>query len=108
MALTSWGTKDNPNMSFFVRWILKPLFIGHILADMERMEEYIEKTDLNYTIVRPPGLSNSMYTLSLCFCIERIFCEKVIRYRQCETRVITREIIFLLTKCGFFDLCRAK
>ena len=63
--MTAWATKDSPLLSWFNRWIFKPVFVAHISADMERMEDYIEKTDLNYTIVRPPGLTNGMYIFCL-------------------------------------------
>jgi len=58
VAMTSWYTDDDPNYGFFVRWILKPMFIGRNLDDMQRMEQYVEENcqDLTYTIVRPPGL----------------------------------------------------
>jgi len=58
VAMTSMFTDDDPAYGFFVRWILKPLFIGRNLDDMARMENYLEKEcqDINFTVVRPPGL----------------------------------------------------
>lgn len=58
IAITSYFTEDDPAFGFFVRWILKPLFIGRNLDDMARMEKYLEEEcqDINFTIVRPPGL----------------------------------------------------
>jgi len=58
VAMTSMFTDDDPSYGFFVRWILKPLFIGRNLDDMARMENYLEEQcqDVNFTVVRPPGL----------------------------------------------------
>jgi len=61
VAMTSMFTDDDPAYGFFVRWILKPLFIGRNLDDMARMEKYLEEEcqDINFTVVRPPGLGKS-------------------------------------------------
>jgi len=58
VAMTSMFTDDDPSYGFFVRWILKPLFIGRNLDDMARMENFLEEhcQDVNFTVVRPPGL----------------------------------------------------
>jgi len=58
VAMTSMFTDDHPSYGFFVRWILKPLFIGRNLDDMARMENHLEEQcqDVNFTVVRPPGL----------------------------------------------------
>ena len=43
VAMTSQFTDDDPNCGFFVRWILKPLFMGRNMDDMRRMEKYLEE-----------------------------------------------------------------
>ena len=43
VAMTSMFTDDDPSYGFFVRWILKPLFIGRNLDDMARMENFLEE-----------------------------------------------------------------
>ena len=43
VAMTSMFTDDDPSYGFFVRWILKPLFIGRNLDDMARMENHLEE-----------------------------------------------------------------
>ena len=60
-------------MPFVINWILKPTFLRNVLKNMGEMEDYINDncTDLNYTIVRPPGLANNPVTgmfvcLSVC------------------------------------------
>ncbi|XP_038049261.1 oxidoreductase aflX-like [Patiria miniata] len=65
VCMTSWATdyrRSEPG-TFLVERVLKPfmrLTIGRILDDMQRMERYLidDCQDLNYTIVRPPGLTN--------------------------------------------------
>jgi hypothetical protein len=52
------------NEPFAIKWILRPLFIGNILNNLGEMEEYLNKEggDLDYTTVRPPGLSDKSST----------------------------------------------
>ena len=51
---------DDPNDSFMINWVLKPLFLGQSLHNMGEMEAYMktECPDIDYTSVRPPQLSN--------------------------------------------------
>lgn len=58
VAMTSMFTDDDPSYPFIVRWVFKPLVIGRNLDDMARMESFLEGQcqDLNFTVVRPPGL----------------------------------------------------
>lgn len=49
----------------FTRVVVKPLvrrFLRHALADAIRMEEHLRTTDLDWTIVRPPRLTNGKPT----------------------------------------------
>ncbi|XP_077131051.1 flavin reductase (NADPH)-like isoform X2 [Ranitomeya variabilis] len=65
VTMTSWYTDTNSaqNASFFVRNLLVPL-IKSVLTNMFEMEKYLEKecSDLNWTVVRPPGLQNTPVT----------------------------------------------
>lgn len=49
---------------FIIRWILRPLIIGNLLHNMGEMEDYLNKEcqDIDYTVVRPPGLTNQPST----------------------------------------------
>nr|KAG5697574.1 hypothetical protein BaRGS_019795 [Batillaria attramentaria] len=60
ICVTSWGSKDEPGLPWIISWFLKPTFLRNILANMGEMEDYMQEkcTDINYTVVRPPGLSN--------------------------------------------------
>ena len=60
IAVTSWCTKPGPNNPWFIEWFLKPFIIGANLRDMAIMEDLLEAEkpdEINYTIVRPPGLT---------------------------------------------------
>ncbi|XP_062873528.1 uncharacterized protein LOC134335074 [Trichomycterus rosablanca] len=64
ITMTSWYTDTNSatNASFFVRYMLLPM-IKTVLSDMHEMEAQLAKTeDINWTVVRPPGLKNEPAT----------------------------------------------
>jgi hypothetical protein len=47
------------------RWIVVPLlwkFFGAMYADMTRMEQVLRESDLDFTIMRPPQLTNRRAT----------------------------------------------
>jgi|SRR5215469_884367 len=52
--------------SFFLRYVLKPVarrtFLRHVCADMRQAEAVIAGTDLDWTIVRPPALTDGAAT----------------------------------------------
>jgi putative NADH-flavin reductase len=61
IAITSGGTYPgrDPETPFFFERILKPLF--HTLYDdMRRLEELLERSDLEWTVLRPARLTNSL------------------------------------------------
>lgn len=54
LLLANSGTQS----SYLIRFLLLPL-IRSVLANMYEMEEFLQKTeDINWTVVRPPGLKN--------------------------------------------------
>ncbi|XP_077977401.1 flavin reductase (NADPH)-like [Glandiceps talaboti] len=67
VCITSWCTtynKEDPG-PWFTEWILKPLVLRNVLANMEIMETFLmseQCNDINYTIVRPPGLTDTSST----------------------------------------------
>ena len=63
IGMSSWATQDRPDLPFFLRWILRPIFLKKVLDNLNEMELYLEKTDINYTIVRPPGLTDGELVL---------------------------------------------
>lgn len=61
--MTSWCTQPGPNNSWFVEWILKPLFLNGVLKNMAVMEKMLEEScpeEVKYTIVRPCQLIEGM------------------------------------------------
>jgi len=64
LIVTSWATqlKNDGTNPFLFEWILKPTIAAGFITDMGECELDLMKTDLDYTIVRPPGLSNDEAT----------------------------------------------
>ncbi|KAL3975478.1 potassium channel subfamily K member 2 [Sarotherodon galilaeus] len=60
ITMTSWYTEPNSGTqsSYLIRFLLLPL-IRSVLNNMYEMEQFLQKTeDINWTVVRPPGLKN--------------------------------------------------
>uniref|UniRef100_A0A1A8LA94 NAD(P)-binding domain-containing protein n=1 Tax=Nothobranchius pienaari TaxID=704102 RepID=A0A1A8LA94_9TELE len=60
IAMTSWYTEPNSGAqsSYLIRFLLLPM-IRSVLNNMYEMESFLQKTqDINWTVVRPPGLKN--------------------------------------------------
>ncbi|XP_059192454.1 flavin reductase (NADPH)-like [Centropristis striata] len=60
ITMTSWYTEPNSGTqsSYLIRFLLLPMIRG-ILSNMYEMEQFLQKTeDINWTVVRPPGLKN--------------------------------------------------
>ncbi|MEB3298331.1 MAG: SDR family oxidoreductase [Candidatus Sericytochromatia bacterium] len=58
IAVTASGLRETPEyaLPWIFRAVIVPLFLKPVFADMRRMESVIEATDLEWTLVRPPGL----------------------------------------------------
>lgn len=60
IVCSAWGVaetkKDLPN---WFRWFIENSNIGVAYRDHERQEKFLKKSDLNWTIVRPSGLTNT-------------------------------------------------
>ncbi|XP_026108716.1 flavin reductase (NADPH) isoform X2 [Carassius auratus] len=64
ITMTSWYTDPNSgsNSSYFIRFMLLPM-IRSVLNNMYEMENLLKQTeDINWTVVRPPGLKNTPTT----------------------------------------------
>lgn len=60
ITMTSWYTEPNSGAqsSYMIRFLLLPM-IRSVLTNMFQMEQFLQKTeDINWTVVRPPGLKN--------------------------------------------------
>ncbi|TRY95891.1 hypothetical protein DNTS_021413 [Danionella cerebrum] len=65
ITMTAWYTDPNSgsNASSFIRFMLLPM-IRSVLNNMYEMENLLLKTDdINWTVVRPPGLKNTPQTV---------------------------------------------
>lgn len=63
--ISSLAMEIDPNGSFFIRFLAKyvmhPL-LKHMFADIQRMEAVIRPSDADWTIIRPPQLTNGRQT----------------------------------------------
>lgn len=60
ITMTSWYTHPSSGAEspFFIRFLLLPM-IRSVLTNMFQMEQFLQRTnDINWTVVRPPGLKN--------------------------------------------------
>ncbi|XP_029135186.2 flavin reductase (NADPH) isoform X1 [Labrus bergylta] len=60
ITMTSWYTEPDSGTksSYLIRFLLLPM-IRSVLTNMYEMEQILQKTgDINWTVVRPPGLKN--------------------------------------------------
>ncbi|XP_071543970.1 flavin reductase (NADPH)-like [Panulirus ornatus] len=65
VTMTSWYTETSvaSSMGFLLNWVVVP-FLKPVLTNMRQMEQYLEEScpDIDYTVVRPPGLGNGPTT----------------------------------------------
>ena len=60
---SSLGVGDSrANLSFFTKHIIVSVFLRHAFADHERQEAVVKQSSLDWTIVRPPHLTNGPRT----------------------------------------------
>ncbi len=56
------GAGNDPNLSLFYRLIFMRYMLRSVYEDMERMENEIMLSDMNWTIVRPAALTDGPLT----------------------------------------------
>lgn len=60
---TTFGLAETkPYMNFLFGWIVVPFILKNVFADKEVQERYIMQSSLEWTIVRPTGLTNGAKT----------------------------------------------
>jgi putative NADH-flavin reductase len=60
---SSLGVGDSrTNLPFFTKYIIVSLFLRHAFADHERQEAFVKQSSLDWTIVRPPHLTDGPRT----------------------------------------------
>ncbi|KAK3787363.1 hypothetical protein RRG08_065364 [Elysia crispata] len=63
ITVTSWGTKDDPDLPYLWRWVFKPSLLRNVVADMVVMEDkLVKEQDINWTVVKPPRLMDNPLT----------------------------------------------
>jgi putative NADH-flavin reductase len=65
IAVGASGYVDHPRQTFFVDFLQKYIvqkILRNIFDDLKRMEAVINESDLDWTIVRPPKLTNGKHT----------------------------------------------
>ena len=63
ISQSSLGVGDSrANLPLFTKYVIVSIFLQHAFADHERQEEVIRRSKLNWTIVRPPHLTNGPRT----------------------------------------------
>ncbi|XP_076096759.1 flavin reductase (NADPH)-like [Mytilus galloprovincialis] len=60
ICMSSWGTISTPEEPRIIKYFLRPIFLSSTLKSMSEMEDYLKEScsDIDYTVVRPPGLTN--------------------------------------------------
>jgi putative NADH-flavin reductase len=60
---SSFGVGDSRSeLPFFTRYIIVAIFLRHAFADHERQEPLVKQSSLDWTIVRPPYLTDGQRT----------------------------------------------
>lgn len=61
VVVSSGGVEPQPNDGWFFRRVLKPFFLEPMYVDMRVMERELQASDLQWTIVRAPYLTNGAF-----------------------------------------------
>jgi uncharacterized protein YbjT (DUF2867 family) len=60
IVTSAWGTSDTRNdIPWWFKWVIDNSNVGVAYRDHERQEDFFAASVLNYTILRPVGLTNS-------------------------------------------------
>jgi putative NADH-flavin reductase len=73
IVITSGGVVEAPNEPWFFKYLLKPIFLNKMYADMKVMEHLVLESNLDYTIVRPPFLTKGKLTKQYRMIVDKWF-----------------------------------
>jgi putative NADH-flavin reductase len=73
IAISSSGVEPSPTDPFIFKKIIKPIFLDKMYEDMLVMESSLKASQLDWTIVRPPYLTNGPQTASYRISIDENF-----------------------------------
>lgn len=65
VAVTASCSKKEPTNPLYIEWFLRPFIFGGCMSDIAIMEDFLASTDpteINYTVVRPPRLTNGKWS----------------------------------------------
>lgn len=63
VCLSSLGVGDSrANLPFFTKYVIVGIFLRHAFADHERQETVVKQSSVDWTIVRPPHLTDGART----------------------------------------------
>lgn len=62
ITITSGGVVESPGEPWFFKYLLKPFFLNKMYDDMRVMEQILNNSNIDVTIVRPPYLTNGKLT----------------------------------------------
>jgi len=74
ICISSWGTQKAPENAWFLEYLLKPTIFSGFIYDMALMENNLEKSAMDYTIVRPPGLLDKPATRKFAIEAGKVSC----------------------------------
>lgn len=75
ICISAWFVLESSDESFLHRWFYRPFVKGRTLDDMAKMEDYLrtECSDINYTVVRPPKLTDEGLKRATVVCKRALF-----------------------------------
>lgn len=65
IVVSAGGGANEPHDTFFIKTVIKPMlrhFLRYLYEDQGRMEQIIEASDTNWTIMRPARLTNGTHS----------------------------------------------
>lgn len=96
VCMSSWGTVSQPDEPKIIKYFLRPVFLGSTLRSMAEMEDYLKDscTDIDFTVVRPPGLTNDPSSGKEIKAVEGQFIPNVVG------RMSRRDVAIFMLECS--------
>ena len=99
IIVTAWGTDETKaDIPSWFRWVIDHSNVGYPYRDHERQEQMIRNTDLDWTVVRPVGLTNSTRPATAKVSIDNVPCPGLTISRLTTARFllkVLREDLFI-------------
>ena len=74
ICISSWASQKAAENAWFIEYLLKPTLFSGFIYDMALMENNLIKSEMDYTIVRPPGLLDKPATGKLAIETGKVSC----------------------------------